>query len=94
MNTRRDIRPVTYLKARAAELLEQINENRRPVVITQNGEARAVIMDPESYDSLRRAAGILKLLAQGEEDVRLGRTRPQDQVFADLERELAPKSSA
>ena len=93
MNTRKDIRPVTYLKERAAELLEQINENRRPVVITQNGQARAVMLDPESYDDLRRAAGIMKLLAQGEDDVRHGRTTPQESVFDDLERELDPKRS-
>jgi prevent-host-death family protein len=93
MNTRKDIRPVTFLKARTAELLEQINVDRRPVVITQNGEARAVMLDPESYDSLRRAGGLLKLLAQGEVDVRAGHTKPQVQVFDDLDSELESKKS-
>jgi len=62
--------------------------DRRPVVITQNGQARAVMLDSESDDALRNAAGLLKLLAQGEEDVRLGRLRPQGAVCEDLESAL------
>jgi len=89
MKTKRDIRSVTYMKANAAELLEQLNDERRPVVITQNGEARAVMIDPDSYDELRTAAGLVKLIAQGEESVRDGQVRAQDDVFADLEASLA-----
>ena len=80
-----DIKPVTYLKAKAADLLEQVNQTRRPVIITQNGEPRAVLQDPRSYEEMRNALGMLKLLAQGEAEVRQGRVRDQDQVFADME---------
>jgi prevent-host-death family protein len=83
-----DIRPVTYLKSRAADLLAQINETHRPVVITQNGEARAVLQDPESYEQMRASIGLMKLLAQGEEDVRAGRSSDQEEVFARLESKL------
>lgn len=83
-----DIRPVTYLKSRAADLLAQVNETHRPVIITQNGEARAVLQDPESYEKMRAAIGLLKLVAQGEEDLRSGRTSGQDEVFARLEKKL------
>lgn len=83
-----DIRPVTYLKSRAADLLAQVNETHRPVIITQKGEARAVLQDPESYEQMRAAIGLLKLMAQGEEDVRSGRTLEQDEVFARLEQKL------
>lgn len=88
MKMNEDIRPVTYLKSRTADLLVQINETRRPVIITQNGEARAVLQDPESYEQMIAAIGLLKLLAHGEEDVRKGKTIPQDEVFAHLERKL------
>ena len=88
MNTREDIRPVTYVKARLAELLDQVNDSRRPVIITQNGVARAVVMDPESYDSMRQTIGLLKLIAQGEEDVRAGRVVAQAEVFARAGRRL------
>jgi prevent-host-death family protein len=80
-----DIKPVTYLKSNTAELLKKINETQRPVIITQNGEPRAVLQDPKSYDNMRRAIGILKLISQGEEDIRTGRFKPQKEVFETLE---------
>jgi prevent-host-death family protein len=85
MNIIDDIKPVTYLKARAADLLDQINETQRPVIITQNGEPRAVLQDPKSYESMRNAIGILKLMAEGESDIRNGRIKPQEEVFASIE---------
>ena len=91
MNITNDIKPVTYLKSRAADLLNQINETHRPVIITQNGEPRAVLQDPESYQNMRNAIGILKLLSQGESDVRLGQTRPQQDVFNEIENALKEK---
>ncbi|NTV93095.1 MAG: type II toxin-antitoxin system Phd/YefM family antitoxin [Chlorobiaceae bacterium] len=83
-----DIRPITWLKANAALLLEQINETRRPVIITQNGEPKAVLQDPKSYEDMRNALGILKLIAQGEEDVRKGDVHEQGEVFDELEKQL------
>ncbi|MCX5793874.1 MAG: type II toxin-antitoxin system Phd/YefM family antitoxin [Elusimicrobia bacterium] len=88
MNIREDIRPVTYLKTKAAAVLDQINDTHRPIIITQDGEPRAVIQDPESYESMRQALAMLKLLAQGEEDVRRGRVVPQARVFPDLRARL------
>jgi len=85
MNIIKDIKPVTYLKSRAADLLNQINETHRPVIITQNGEPRAVLQDPESYENMRNAIGILKLISQGESDIRSGLTKPQESVFTEIE---------
>lgn len=85
MNIVNDIKPVTYLKSRAADLLKQINETQRPVIITQNGEPRAVLQDPASYENMRNAIGILKLLSLGEADVRCGRTKPQEKMFNEIE---------
>ncbi len=88
MNITNEIKPITYLKARAADLLKQINETHRPVIITQNGEPKAVLQDPESYENMRNAIGILKLLSQGEDDLRNGNTNSQEEVFANIERKL------
>ncbi len=93
MGIKQDIRPVTYLKSRAADLLSQINETHRPVVITQNGEPRGVLQDPESYEKMRGAIGMLKLLVQGEDDFRKERTIPQKQVFKQLKKKLKTKTS-
>jgi prevent-host-death family protein len=88
MNITSDIKPVTYLKSRAADLLNQINETQRPVIITQNGEPRAVLQDPKSYENMRNAIGILKLLSEGEANVRDGRVKPQEDVFKYIEDRL------
>ncbi len=81
-----DIKPVTYLKSRAKDMLEQVNETHRPIIITQNGEPRAVLQDTESYENMRNAIGILKLISMGEEDIRKGQSKSQDDVFSDLEK--------
>jgi prevent-host-death family protein len=91
MNMSSDIKPITYLKANAADLLEQINETHRPVIITQNGEPRAVLQDPQSYENMRNALGMLKLISQGEEDIKKGKTKSQENVFDKLEKFLRAK---
>jgi len=80
-----------YLKTRAADLLKQINETRRPVIITQNGEPRAVLQDPQSYENMRNAIGILKLLSQGEGDIKAGKSKAQEEVFVSIEAILKEK---
>jgi len=81
-----DIKPVTYLKSQTADILKQVNETHRPIVITQNGEPKAVLQDPESYENMRNAIGILKLISQGEEDIRNGNFISQEDVFSGLEK--------
>ena len=88
MNISSDIRPVTYLKSRAADLLKQINETQRPVIITQNGEPRAVIQDPQSFEDMRNAIGILKLISMGEEDIKNENTLEQEAVFKNIEEKM------
>lgn len=91
MNITNDIKPVTYLKSRTADALKQINETHRPIIITQNGEPRAVLQDPESYENMRNAIGILKLISQGEDDIRNNKLKSQNEVFKDIERALKQK---
>lgn len=91
MNIKTDIKPVTFLKAKAADLLKQINETHRPVIITQNGEPKAVLQDPKSYENMRNAIGILKLISQGEEDIRIGKSKSQVEVFKGIDTLLKTK---
>ncbi|MGB3225617.1 MAG: type II toxin-antitoxin system prevent-host-death family antitoxin [Desulforhopalus sp.] len=65
-----------------------MSNRRRPVIITQNGEPRAVLQDPQSYENMRNAIGILKLISEGETDIREGRAKPQDEVFDEIEKAL------
>ncbi len=91
MNIIEDIKPVTYLKSKAADLLNQINTTHRPVIITQNGEPRAVLQDPKSFEDMKNEIGILKLISQGESDVRNGKVKSQEDVFSDIEKTLEDK---
>ena len=81
MNLNDDIKPISYIKANAASILSQVNESHRPVFVTQNGEAKAVIMDAVSYQNLQNAIGLLKLISQGEKDIAEGKITPQDEFF-------------
>ncbi len=91
MNLTEDIQPVTYLKGNAAHLLQQVNETRRPVIITQNGLARAVLQDTASYESMRNTIEMLKLMVQGENDIRAGRLSGQEEVFTRIEARLTER---
>jgi prevent-host-death family protein len=84
-----DIKPVTYLKSRAADVLKHINETHRPMIITQNGEAKAVIQDPQSYEDMRNAISIMKLLSFAEEDIKNGNTYSEEDIFGSVEELLA-----
>lgn len=86
-----DVRSVTYLKERAADLLEQVNRSKRPVIITQDGKPRAVLQAPESFEQTRDALGLLKLIAQGEADIRAGKVLSQSKVFSRMEAKLAKR---
>ena len=59
------IKPISYLKAHAAEIVRKLNEHREPLVITQNGEAKVVIQDIESYEQTQETMALLKILALG-----------------------------
>jgi prevent-host-death family protein len=82
MRLKEDIKPLAYLETRAGDLLKQVNESRRPVVITEEGEAKAVLLDVDSYQALRDAVLLLQFAAQGEADIRAGRALPQEEAFA------------
>ena len=85
------VKSISYLKANAAEMLQTLAEAREPVLITQNGEAKAVLQDVASYEELQETLALLKLLALGQQDVDAGRVAPVDEAF---DRVLARKRAA
>lgn len=84
MNHSRQVKPISYLKANAAEVLYQLGEKREPLVITQNGEAKAVIQDIVSYDETQETLALLKILALGNRDVEEGKLKPLAEVVSQL----------
>ena len=83
------VRPISYLKANAAEVLDHLNEVREPMLITQNGEARAVLQDVASYQETQETLALLKLLALGQRDVAAGRVKPVAEVVKRMRERIA-----
>mgnify|MGYP001015738509 CR=1 FL=1 len=80
------IKPISYLKNHAAEVVATLTEQREPLLITQNGEAKLVVMDVKTYEEQEEALALLKILALGNREIEQGRYRSVDQVFADLDK--------
>lgn len=80
------IKPISYFKANAAEIVRTIAEEPEPYVITQNGEAKAVLLDYDRYEEQQETLALLKILALGEKQVREGRTKPASEVFDRLQK--------
>jgi prevent-host-death family protein len=78
------IKPISYLKAHAAEIVRNLGEQREPLVITQNGEAKVVIQDIESYEQTQETMALLKILALGNRQIEEGRVQPAADVIKRL----------
>lgn len=78
------VKPISYLKANAAEVLLLLAEERQPMVITQNGEAKAVIQDVASYEETQETLALLKVLALGNHEIEEGKVKPVADVVARL----------
>jgi prevent-host-death family protein len=78
------VKPISYLKANAAEVLAQLTANREPLLITQNGEAKAVLQDVVSYEQAQETLALLKVLALGNQDLAAGRVKPVTQLLTRL----------
>ena len=78
------VKPISYLKANAAEVLTRLAEQRTPMVITQNGEARAVLQDVASFEETQETVALLKILALGNQDMAAGKVKPVGDVVAHL----------
>ncbi|MCK6405482.1 MAG: type II toxin-antitoxin system Phd/YefM family antitoxin [Rhodocyclaceae bacterium] len=85
------VKPISYLKANAAEVLAQLTEGREPLVITQNGEAKAVIQDVASYEETQETLALLKILALGNAEIEAGKVKPVGEVVARLRAKQAAK---
>ena len=83
------VKPISYLKANAAEVLQQLTDQRKAMIITQNGEAKAVIQDLASYEETQETLDLLKLLALGNQDIKAGGTRP----LADIVKRLRTRQA-
>jgi prevent-host-death family protein len=91
MNVRlkEDIKPISYIKANAAEMLDYINENKNPIIITQHGQARGVFIDVESYQQMTDALALMGLIQVSEESIVADGTKAHALVFDGIRKRLA-----
>jgi prevent-host-death family protein len=80
------IKPISYFKGHAAEIVEQISESREPMLITQNGEAKLVVMDVKSYEEQQQTLYLLQILALSQAEIERGEFQSAEDVFAELEK--------
>jgi prevent-host-death family protein len=93
MKIKEDIKPISYLKSRSADLISQINETHRPVIITQNGEPRAVIQDAESYEETMNSLNLMRILAHGEKAIQQSDTIKQEDLFKQIDENLMKRKT-
>jgi prevent-host-death family protein len=87
MDITKDIQPMTTFRNHSAEIMKHLRESRRPVILTVNGKAAAVVQDAEAYQhllDLAAKANAAEGIRQGLEDLRNGRTRPAGGVFDEV----------
>ena len=88
VNLKEDIKPISYIKTNAADMMKYVSDVKNPVIITQNGEAKAVLVDIESYQGIKDAFNLMKILQLSEKEIEKGHYRNADDVFSDIEKTL------
>ncbi len=84
MKLSRQIKPISYLKAHAAEIVRRLGEQREPLIITQNGQAKIVIQDIASYEREQETMALLRILALGNRQIEDGKVTPAGNVLKRL----------
>ena len=91
LNLAQDLKPISYVKAHTTEIVNYVEESKTPIVITQNGEAKAVIIDVESYQKTLNAINLAKLLSFGEKDIKNGNLVSHEDAKKVFEKTLGRK---
>ncbi len=88
MKLSESVKPISYLKSHTAEVLRDVSEGQRTIVITQRGEAKAVLQDIASYEQTQESLALLKILAQSSKSIQEGRSKPVKKAFADVRKHI------
>lgn len=89
MKLSESVKPISYVKAHASEIIRRIATEGKTLIITQNGEAKAVLQDIREYEEIQESLALLKILAQGSKSLDEGRIKPVGQAFKDIREKIA-----
>lgn len=88
MKLSKQVKPISYLKAHASEVIREVNETYTPVVVTQNGEAKAIVQDLESYEKTQESLAMLKILAQSRKSKDKGKSKSLSKTFQTIKKNI------
>ena len=88
MKLSKSVKPISYIKSHTADAVREVNENKAAVIITQHGEAKAVLQDIVSYEQTQESLALLKMLAQSSQDIQEGRHKSVKQAFTDIRKRI------
>ena len=88
MKLSEQVKPISYLKAHASEIIRDIAIEHKAVVITQNGEAKAILQDLESFEKMQESLAMLKIIAQGKKDQEEGKINTASKAFRNLKKRI------
>ena len=83
-----NVKPISYIKSNAAAMLSYVNESKTPMIITQNGEARAVVMDIDTYQGIEDAFALLSIIKLAEDDIAKGLEYSVEEVSERIQKEI------
>jgi prevent-host-death family protein len=89
INLRENVKPISYIKTNAAQMMKYVNERKTPVIITQNGEAKAVLMDIETYQDTEDAFALMNIIKLAEKDITDGNVKKTSDVFKEIKEIIA-----
>jgi prevent-host-death family protein len=88
INLRDNVKPISYIKTNAAAMMKYVQERKNPVIITQNGEAKAVLIDIDTYQDTEDAFALMNIIKIAENDIKNGKVKKADDVFNDLRKKI------
>ena len=83
------VKPISYLKAHASELIRDITTTRQALVVTHNGEAKVVVQDIRSYERMQETLALLKILTRSKQNIKRGQAKSMDETFQSLDKRIA-----
>lgn len=93
MKLSKSVKSISYLKGHAAELLKELSASQQPLIVTQNGEAKAVVQDIIAYEKTQESLALLKMLAQSSNSIKQNRTKSVSNTFKDIRKQIADSNN-
>ncbi len=89
MKLSEDVKPISYFKSHASEVIKDIVNGHKTVVITQNGEAKVIVQNINDYEKTQESLALLKILAQSRKSLEEGKTKPFEEALRDVREKTA-----